>query len=751
MYVCMISQVLSTHTGKISLQVLLVCLPHWARFFWIQVKHFAKDHWQDRLQPSPVPQLRAPATVPQICMLQRQEQLLSPETTSGLRHHRLQFQRPFDGGPKVGWCRVHHSACSTAPVQPEFFLKPEATNLYNSTIYTAQICTVNLMILACVATCSSNQSSLYHFIPHIFVWGYCFWFCTRPASVPPPPPPLWHNFVTRHLSHTTLSHTIFHTQLCHTPSFTHHFVTHHLSHTTLSHNIFHTQLFHTHNLSHNYFVTHNFATYNFVTYNFLSYTIFHTPLCHTLAFTHTQLCHTLFFTHNFVTHSFHTPSFTHHLSHTIFVTHSLSHNSWRHLPAFGVAGVAIVDLVALGWLWWRAWSPLVAVGRPGRRATLRGKRGASWHPPSFHVAGVALGDIYLRLAWQAWHLLILLHLAGSGGALGRRWSPWGAAPLVAIGDIHAASESISLKYIQIRLCQTQLCHAQSSHISLPHATLSHTTLSHTNLSHTNFSTHISLTHNFLTHNFVTHNLFTHVSLTSLTCNFTLTSLSHTILSHTTLSRTVLSRTTLSQTHNFVTHTHNFVTRNSFTHTILSQTNLSHTTLSHTQSVTQLLCHTQLCHIQCTTLSHTTFCHIQYFTHITLSHTTLSHTTLSHTTLSQAIFHTQLCHTTLHIQLLKLLILHHLHFPFCLFLPAASTTVSDYWEKLTCGVIWSFHCTNIPSQAKNLQELSGHKVCSAVLRVIWPFALGWHVPHTLFMQNIGSNGQLLISSGLLVQK
>lgn len=169
MYVCMISQVLSTHTGKISLQVLLVCLPHWARFFWIQVKHFAKDHWQDRLQPSPVPQLRAPATVPQICMLQRQEQLLSPETTSGLRHHRLQFQRPFDGGPKVGWCRVHHSACSTAPVQPEFFLKPAATNLYNSTIYTAQICTVNLMILACVATCSSNQSSLYHFIPHIFV------------------------------------------------------------------------------------------------------------------------------------------------------------------------------------------------------------------------------------------------------------------------------------------------------------------------------------------------------------------------------------------------------------------------------------------------------------------------------------------------------------------------------------------------------------------------------------------------------
>ena len=77
------------------------------------------------------------------------------------------------------------------------------------------------------------------------------------SSIPPPPPPPLtpsfthtHNFVTHHLSHTTLththnfvthaqlchiqptlSHTTFYTQLCHTPSFTHIFVTHHLSHT----------------------------------------------------------------------------------------------------------------------------------------------------------------------------------------------------------------------------------------------------------------------------------------------------------------------------------------------------------------------------------------------------------------------------------------------------------------------------------------------------------------------------------------
>ena len=39
-----------------------------------------------------------------------------------------------------------------------------------------------------------------------------------------------------------LSHTVFHTPPCHTPSFTHNFVTHHLSHThtTLSHTILNT-------------------------------------------------------------------------------------------------------------------------------------------------------------------------------------------------------------------------------------------------------------------------------------------------------------------------------------------------------------------------------------------------------------------------------------------------------------------------------------------------------------------------------
>ena len=72
--------------------------------------------------------------------------------------------------------------------------------------------------------------------------------------------------------------------------------------------------------------------------------------------------------------------------------------------------------MALGWVWWRAWSPLVAQCRgvalgtglglvarlvaANAEGTLRGRRGT-----------------HLRFAWQAWQLW---HWAGSGGVLGRR-------------------------------------------------------------------------------------------------------------------------------------------------------------------------------------------------------------------------------------------------------------------------------------------------------------------------------------------
>ena len=288
-----------------------------------------------------------------------------------------------------------------------------------------------------------------------------------------------HNFVTHHLSHTTLSHTtllhtIFHTQLCHTPlchtpSFTqsfvtplfvtHNFVTHHLSHTTLSHTtllhtIFHTQLCHTPLCHTHNFVTPLFVTHNFVTHHLSHTTLSHTTLLHTIFHTqlcHTPLCHTPSFTQSFVTPLFVTHNFvTHHLSHTtlsqttslhttfhaqlcytcLFVTHLFG--TFRHPTLFAW------PLVALGWPWWRAWVPLVAVTprhfawQAWRLATStfvsRGRRGTWRHSPSFCVAGTALSlrgrpgpdctglDLVARLGavsrpWRrgtlrgAWHLV----------------------------------------------------------------------------------------------------------------------------------------------------------------------------------------------------------------------------------------------------------------------------------------------------------------------------------------------------------
>ena len=66
--------------------------------------------------------------------------------------------------------------------------------------------------------------------------------------------------------------------------------------------------------------------------------------------------------------------------------------------------------MALGWLWWRAWFPVdddvaAAVG----------------------VAGVALGDMDLHFAWQAWHLATsTFTLRGRRGTYGTGWLWWRA-------------------------------------------------------------------------------------------------------------------------------------------------------------------------------------------------------------------------------------------------------------------------------------------------------------------------------------
>ena len=69
---------------------------------------------------------------------------------------------------------------------------------------------------------------------------------------------------------------------------------------------------------------------------------------------------------------------------------------WRHPPSFRVAGVALGDIHHR--FAWQAWHLATAT------IVSRGRRGTWRDPPSFRVAGVALGDIHHHFAWQAWHL-----------------------------------------------------------------------------------------------------------------------------------------------------------------------------------------------------------------------------------------------------------------------------------------------------------------------------------------------------------
>ena len=62
----------------------------------------------------------------------------------------------------------------------------------------------------------------------------------------------------------------------------------------------------------------------------------------------------------------------------------------------------------------------------GRRGFLRGRRGTWRHSSSFHMAGVALGDIHLRFTWQVWYSTYSLCVGVARMALAG----------VALGDIH---------------------------------------------------------------------------------------------------------------------------------------------------------------------------------------------------------------------------------------------------------------------------------------------------------------------------
>ena len=205
-------------------------------------------------------------------------------------------------------------------------------------------------------------------------------------------PPLSHTIFVTHLSHT---HFLTH-HLCHTRSLSHSIlVTHtHLSHTTLSHTIF----------AHN-FVTHDLCHTSFT--NTFLHTLCHTrSLSHTIFVTHTHLSHTQ------LCHTRSSPSFTHTAwqAWRLVTSRRGSLRGRQHLWHW--AGDIYLHFAWQAWRLWRWAGSGGALGLglvAGRRGTWRGRRGrrGTWrHVPSFHVAGVALGDSHLRFVCQAWLALV---------------------------------------------------------------------------------------------------------------------------------------------------------------------------------------------------------------------------------------------------------------------------------------------------------------------------------------------------------
>ena len=287
-------------------------------------------------------------------------------------------------------------------------------------------------------------------IPHIFVWGSCFWFCIPLPPAPTGPAASTHNFVTHPLSHTTFTHTIFHTQLCHTVSFTRKFVTHHLSHTTLSHttlshSIFHTQLCHTHHFLKTTLRGRRGTSWPPPSFHVASVALGDIYLRFT--WQAWRLATSTFFS-RFRRGTYDTgPALVARLG-AAWARLTPRHFAWHawqawHLATSTVAlrgrrgtyGTGLALVACMG----AAWAPLIA---RWRRGTLHGRRCSTWrHPPSLRAAGVALGDIHVHCAWQAWRLR---HWAGSGGAFGRRLGrrgTWRHPPSlcvsgVALHDIH---------------------------------------------------------------------------------------------------------------------------------------------------------------------------------------------------------------------------------------------------------------------------------------------------------------------------
>ena len=378
---------------------------------------------------------------------------------------------------------------------------------------------------------------------------------------------------------------------------------------------------------------------------------------------------------------------------------------------FCVAGVALGD-IHLDFTW-QAWHKLTStvvlagalglgLGARDAAAVSRGRRGTNSHLPSFCVAGVALVDIHLRFAWQAWHLATSTFVLSHTIFVTHDFVTHHLSHI--IFDTPSWTHHLSHHFVTHHLWHTVTDHFSHTIFHTPLCltpSLTHH-LSQHHLSHTNFVTH------HLSHNFVTHQLCHTPSFTHQLCHtpsFT-HHLSHTIFH--TPSQAIFH--TPSFTQHFASHhlsphhlSHKFVTHQlcylpSFTHHLshtvtghLSHT-IFHTTLCLTPSFTTPS-FTQICHAP--TLSLTIF-HTPSFTH--RHRPSFTHHP-SHTTLSHTIFHTQLCHTQLsHTPSFTHNFVTHTHTPDTIFYvthqlshTTLSHTILFYFPTTLCGVLVFWFC------------------------------------------------------------
>ena len=236
-----------------------------------------------------------------------------------------------------------------------------------------------------------------------------------------------HSLSTHSLSRTLCPHTLCPHTLCPHTLCPHTLCPHTLClsiHTLSTHSLS-THSLSTHSLSTHTLSTHTLSTHSLSTHS-LSHTLCPHTLCHTL-FVHTHFVHTLFvhtlFVHTLFVHT--------HFVNTLFVntlfvnTHCVhlrfTWQAWHKLTCT----VVLCGRRATYGTGWRAWA---RIWRLGRRATLRGRRGTTSHPPSFHVAGVAQTHMYRRFAWQACHLWYWVARLGPDLAPGAprhfAWQAW---------------------------------------------------------------------------------------------------------------------------------------------------------------------------------------------------------------------------------------------------------------------------------------------------------------------------------------